>query len=192
MVNNISGVILAGGANKRFGGITKANVLIDGLSIISRIIAVIDKIFPEIFIVTDRPAEFREFTQCKIIADKYIKAGPLAGIHAALESASADAIFVFAGDMPFPDPEIIALQIDEFNKSKSDVLIPKVGRLIEPLHGIYCRSVVEDLEKFISGGERRAVRDFLNEVNVCYLELPDSGRTRKAFTNINFPSDLQG
>ena len=35
----ISGVILAGGANKRFGGITKATIIIEGEKIISRIIS---------------------------------------------------------------------------------------------------------------------------------------------------------
>ena len=38
MVNNISGVILAGGASKRFNGINKTRILIDGKTIISRMI----------------------------------------------------------------------------------------------------------------------------------------------------------
>ena len=48
MANKISGAILAGGSNKRFGGITKSNIVIDGETIISRIISTISDLFDEI------------------------------------------------------------------------------------------------------------------------------------------------
>jgi molybdenum cofactor guanylyltransferase len=192
MGNDISGVILAGGTNKRFGGITKANVIIGGDTIISRIISVLRDLFPEIIIVTNKPEEFRQFIQCKIVEDQYINAGPLGGIHAALKSASEDSIFVFAGDMPFPDKKIITDQINEFKKGEHDVLIPKIGQFIEPLHAIYRKKVLNDLEGFISERKSKAVRDFLNEVNVGYLEIPDTEQNKIAFTNINSPADLPG
>ena len=112
MANRISGVILAGGSSKRFGGTTKANVVINGETIISRIISTISDLFVEIIIVTNKPEEFQEFIQYKIVKDQYLKAGPLGGIHAALKASSEDAIFVFAGDMPFLDKEIISDKIN--------------------------------------------------------------------------------
>jgi molybdenum cofactor guanylyltransferase len=190
MANSISGVILAGGTNKRFGGITKANVVIGGETIISRMISTISNLFSEIIIVTNNPEEFRDFIQYKIVQDQYLKAGPLGGIHAALKASSEDAIFVFAGDMPFLDKEIITDQINEFHKREHDVLIPEVDQFIEPLHAIYRKSVLNDLERFLSAGKSRAVRDFLREVNVGYLNMPKTEKTEKAFANINSPSDL--
>jgi molybdopterin-guanine dinucleotide biosynthesis protein A len=191
MGNNISGVILAGGANKRFGGVTKANVIINGLSIISRIISVIEDLFPEIIIVTNNPDEFNEFIQCKIVVDQYLKAGPLGGIHAAFKSSSEDAIFVFAGDMPFLDKKIISDQINDFKKGEQDVLIPKVGQFIEPLHAIYRKSIMNELERFLIERKSRAVRDFLDQVNVGYFKISDTEQNKKAFTNINSPADLR-
>jgi molybdenum cofactor guanylyltransferase len=190
MANRISGVILAGGSNKRFGGITKANIIVGGKTIISRIISTISIVFDEIIIVTNTPEEFREFIQYKIVEDQYLKAGPLGGIHAALKASSEDAIFVFAGDMPFLDKEIITDQINEFNKQQHDVLIPEVNQFIEPLHAIYRKSVLNDLERFLFLGKSRAVRDFLSEVNVGYLQIPKTEKTEIAFANINSPSDL--
>jgi molybdopterin-guanine dinucleotide biosynthesis protein A len=190
MVNRISGVILAGGSNKRFGGITKANVVIDGKTIISRIISTISDLFVEIIIVTNKPEEFQEFIQYKIVKDQYLKAGPLGGIHAALKASSEDAIFIFAGDMPFLDKEIISDQINEFNKRGHDVFIPKVDQFVEPLHAIYRKSALNHLEKFLLEGKSRAVRDFLSEVNVGYFQLPKTEKTKLAFANINSPSDL--
>jgi molybdopterin-guanine dinucleotide biosynthesis protein A len=190
MANRFSGVILAGGSNKRFGGKTKANVIIDGKTIISRIISTISDFFDEIIIVTNKPEEFSEYIQYKIVEDQFLKAGPLGGIHAALKTSSEDAIFVFAGDMPFLDKEIISDQINEFNKREHDVIIPKVDQLIEPLHAIYRKSTLNHLERFLSEGKSRAVRDFLSEVNVGYLQIPKTEKTEKAFANINSPSDL--
>ena len=190
MANRISGVILAGGANKRFGGITKANVVIDGETIISRIISTISDLFVEIIIVTNKPEEFQEFIQYKIVEDQYLKAGPLGGIHAALKASSEDAIFVFAGDMPFLNKEIISDQISEFNKREHDVLIPEIDQFIEPLHAIYRKSTLNHLERFLSEGKSRAVRDFLSEVNVGYLQMTKNEKTKIAFANINSPSDL--
>jgi molybdopterin-guanine dinucleotide biosynthesis protein A len=190
MANRISGVILAGGSNKRFGGITKANVVIDGETIISRITSTISDFFDEIIIVTNRPEEFQEFIQYRIVKDQYLKAGPLGGIHAALKASSEDAIFVFAGDMPFLDKKIITDEINEFNKRQYDVFIPKVDQFIEPLHAIYRKSVLNDLEMFLSEGKSRAVRDFLCEVNVGYLQIPKTKKSELAFSNINSPSDL--
>ena len=190
MDTRISGVILAGGSNKRFGGITKANIVIGGKTIISRMISTISHLFAEIIIVTNNPEEFREFIQYKIVEDQYLKAGPLGGIHAALKASSEHAIFVFAADMPFLDKKIITCQINEFNKGNYDAFLPKVGQYIEPLHAIYRQSILNDLEKFLSEGKKRAVRDFLREVKVDYLQIPDTGQNKRAFTNINSPSDL--
>jgi molybdenum cofactor guanylyltransferase len=190
MVSRISGVILAGGSNRRFGGITKANVVIDGKTIISRMISTIRDLFDEIIIVTNSPEDFREFTQYKIIRDQYLNAGPLGGIHAALKASSQDSIFVFAGDMPFLDGEIITGQINEYYKLQYDILIPEIDRFIEPLHAIYKKSVLNDLENFLFEKKSRAVRDFLLKVNTGYLQIPKTKKTDIAFANINSPSDL--
>jgi molybdopterin-guanine dinucleotide biosynthesis protein A len=190
MAGKISGVILAGGSNKRFGGITKANVLIGGKTIISRMISTLRDLFDEIIIVTNNPEEFREFAQYNIVKDQYLKEGPLGGIHAALKASSEDSIFVFAGDMPFLDGEIIAGQINEYNKLQYDILIPEIERFIEPLHAIYRKSVLNDLEKFLYEKKSRAVRDFLIEVNTGYMQIQKTKRTELAFANINSPSDL--
>jgi molybdopterin-guanine dinucleotide biosynthesis protein A len=185
-----SGVILAGGANKRFGGIIKSNIIINGETIISRIISNINDLFYEIIIVTNNPSEFQEFVKFKIVEDLYRDAGPLGGIHAALKSSEQDAIFVFAGDMPFLKKEIISEQIRQFRLNEYDILIPKIGRFIEPLHSIYRISVLSDLERFITRGKNRSVRDFISEMNVGYMQIQESEENKRAFTNINSPSDI--
>jgi len=190
MACNISGIILAGGASKRFGGRNKAKILIGGETIMKRMISVMENIFDEIIIVTNMPEEFREFNRHKIIRDQFIKAGPLGGIHAAIETSSKEAIFVFAGDMPFITREIIINQINYFNAGNYDAIVPQINSLIEPLHSIYSNSVNETLKDILEGKDNFAVRDFLKKLNVNYMQLEDKEETRLAFTNINTPDDL--
>jgi molybdopterin-guanine dinucleotide biosynthesis protein A len=190
MENGISGVILAGGDNKRFGGILKSNTIIGGETIISRIIGTVRDLFNEIIIVTNTPAEFRECIHCKIVKDEFLKAGPLGGIHAAMKSAVNEAIFVFAGDMPLLDKRLIVGQIDAFNMGNFDILVPRIGRNIEPLHAIYRKSLLNDLEIFITGGKNRPVRDFISAAKVSYFDLQESEESKRAFTNINSPEDI--
>jgi molybdenum cofactor guanylyltransferase len=184
---DISGVILAGGESKRFGGINKSNIIVGGLSVISRIIDTISDIFEEIIIVSNKPDEFQSFSNFKIVTDQFLKVGPLGGIHAAMKASSNVSIFVFAGDMPFVDKEVILDQISHFTLSHPEAIIPCVGGFIEPLHAIYNNSIYNKLDEYLSGKNRYAIRDFLSNVDVDYLNLPSTEQIKKAFTNINTP-----
>ena len=186
----ISGVILAGGASYRFGGITKSNVIVGGKTIISRIIEVIEDLFREIIIVTNKPQEFLNYSRFTIVSDLYPKAGPAGGIHAAIRSSSHDAVFVFAGDMPFLDKNLIISQIAAFEKDKHDIFVPRTGSFIEPLHAIYRKSVLERIETFITEKHNRSLKDLILEADAGFFLLPDNTEIKKAFTNINSPSDL--
>ncbi|MCX6327118.1 MAG: molybdenum cofactor guanylyltransferase [Bacteroidia bacterium] len=190
MARNISGVILAGGANMRFNGITKANIVIGGKAIIFRIIDTIRNIFDEIIIVTNSPEEFKEYTNFKLVSDKFLNVGPLGGIHAALKASSKEVLFVFAGDMPLLNRTFILKQIEYYQSIKCDVLIPRINRNIEPLHAIYNVSVSEILEDYLGLEKEYAVREFIKRLNVSYMELEDSQETRKAFMNVNSQNDI--
>ena len=190
MFNNISGVILAGGDSSRFNGIIKSKIVINGRTIISRIIDTLDELFDEIIIVTNRPEEFTEYSSCKIIGDCIFNKGPLGGIHAALKMTDKEALFVVAGDMPLIDKDYIARQVDFYMKNVCEVLIPSVNNYIEPLHGIYKHTIMTILEDFLKKENNYALRDFFKIADTRYLEFEDSDKSKKAFTNINSPSDI--
>ena len=190
MAGKISGAILAGGAGSRFDGRMKPKIIIDGEPIISRIISVIRDIFDEIIIVTNYPEEFADFNFCKIVQDKILNAGPLGGIHAAMKTSSNDAIFVFAGDMPFLDKGIIMRLIETYNNSDCDALIPRIEEYIEPLHSVYSISLAEHLEAYLKSDQNNAVRDYIKSLNVRYLQFEGSEKIKKTFTNINSVSDI--
>ena len=169
MFNNISGVILAGGDSSRFNGIIKSKIVINGRTIISRIIDTLDELFDEIIIVTNRPEEFTEYSSCKIIGDCIFNKGPLGGIHAALKMTDKEALFVVAGDMPLIDKDYIARQVDFYMKNVCEVLIPMVNNYIEPLHGIYKKTIINSLEDFLKRENNYALRDFFKVSDTRYL-----------------------
>jgi molybdopterin-guanine dinucleotide biosynthesis protein A len=186
---NISGVILVGGENKRFNGVIKSNLIIGGRTILDRIVGTISDLFGEIIIVTNTPDKFGNYSSFRFTGDQYSNMGPLAGIHAGMKASALRSVFVFAGDMPFLDKEIIERQIDEYLRIKPLILVPKVNGLIEPLHSIYSNQLLPVLEEYLISDKRPAVRDFYNNTDVSYLKLTDSGKTRKAFMNINTPDE---
>ena len=186
----LSAAILAGGAATRFDGKVKSKIIIDGETIISRIISVLRDLFDELIIVTNNPEEFSSFNFCNIVRDEILNAGPLGGIHAAMKASSNDSVFVFAGDMPFLDRDIIINLLDTYKGSDCDGLIPVIEEYMEPLHAIYRISLAGNLESYLRSNQSFAVRDYIKTLNVRYFKLEDSERNKIAFTNINSATDI--
>ena len=190
MNNRISAAILAGGPASRMGGVVKPNLVICGETIITITLSLLKELFSEIIIVTNAPDEFTQYSECMIIKDRITGIGPLGGIHAALNAASCDAVFVFAGDMPLLNRSLIKKQIEFFEANSCDILVPKTGKSIEPLHSIYKRSILDKLDEYLSGKNDYAVRQFFRIAETRYMEIDDTEVVRNIFANINRPSDI--
>jgi molybdopterin-guanine dinucleotide biosynthesis protein A len=189
--DSISGVILAGGAGSRFGVENKTNIVMNGEKIIDRIINTLTLIFDEIIIVTNSPGEIMQPSGIIIGSDHFLNVGPLGGIHAAMKASSKEAVFIFAGDMPYLNKELIMKQIDFFYSDYAEVVLPMIKNYIEPLHGIYRNVLLVRLEEHLSSGKEYAVRNFLKNVDVRYLKLKGSREVLKSFTNINTPGEAR-
>jgi molybdopterin-guanine dinucleotide biosynthesis protein A len=107
-----------------------------------------------------------------------------------MKASATPLLFVFGGDMPWLSEELIRKQADEILSSPSDILVPRVNGLVEPLHSIYRCDIHEKLERYLLSDGNPAVIDFYRLVNTRYMELPSDPGTTRAFTNINRPEDL--
>jgi molybdopterin-guanine dinucleotide biosynthesis protein A len=188
MIDNISAVILAGGASSRLGGWTKARIRVGGKMIISRMLEVIKPVFEEIILVTNTAEEFREFGDLKMTYDEYKGAGPLGGIHAAIKVSEKTACFVFAGDMPLIDRDLILRETEFYLMHEKEIVVPLTGKFIEPLHSIYRNTIIHDLEAYLSDRNIKAVREFIRNRNIAYF-IPGESDI-KAFINVNLPADI--
>ena len=183
----LSAVILAGGKNSRIQR-EKSLIKIKGDHIIDIQVKILESIFEEIIIVTQKEDIIKKFPNLKIISDEFQNCGPLAGIHSALKKSNTEAIFVFACDMPFLDTHVIRRQILAFNRGNYDVLVPKHHAGIEPLHAIYSKASLIYLTECLCN-KNYSVRSFYNKVNVKYLNF--SNKKIVKFFNINTHIDLK-
>lgn len=159
------------------------------MQIITRTVSLLKPLFREI-ILAGWPADDSEKEGTITVADNFPGMGPLAGIEAAMKVSSAPWLFVYGGDMPWLSDVMITDQATAALKAPADVLIPRIGKSIEPLHAIYRCSLHPYLESYLRAGNDAAVRAFFRPLKVRYYDLPDDEKTLKIFTNINTPQDL--
>ena len=188
--HNINGVILAGGENSRFSGRTKANIVVEGKSILRSILDLVSPIFRETIIVANNLDEFREYHDFRIVRDVFKKVGPLGGLHAGLKASFSEAVFLLACDMPRLSEDIITYQIDLFFRSGCEILIPRIRQWDEPLHAIYSRGVYQRLDQFLGSTRKYDIKEFLQLAEVEYFNPEQKNFKHRVFTNINTPDDL--
>ncbi len=188
-MNNMTAVILAGGKNSRMKR-EKAFLKINRILLLEHTINVLKPLFSEIIIVTAKQEIKERFVEYKIVQDEFCGCGPLAGIHIALKNSEFDKIMVFACDMPNLSPNLIKKEIEEFQKYEKNiqVLVPKHSEGIEPLHAIYSKSVLKNIEENLLAG-KFSVRSFYEQIKIKYWTVDD--RFVGNFINVNCPEDLE-
>lgn len=192
-MNTISGLILAGGRNSRMGGKDKSRIALDGVPLIHSICELLLSVFGRVILVTNQPDLHRDLPEQVVMAsDQYKGRGPLGGLHAGLLRADTDAVFCLACDMPSLRRDLMEAQVREFRrrvKRGCQILIPRIGELIEPLHGIYLKTLEPLVREICRGEEGYSIRILLARAQTCYWDLEDG--TRPAFSNLNTPKDLR-
>jgi len=181
-----TGVILAGGKNSRFQGRIKSLELLNSSPILEHELSILSRLFYNILIITNSPNAFQAYSNYSIHEDIFKDKGPLGGIYAGTNYAPTPYIFVFGGDMPFLDPNLITRQMHQTNHKKADAIIPETCNGPEPLHGIYHTRIHHSLEKFLNEEKTFSVRTFLDHINTCFWQT----KTKKAYININTPEEL--
>ena len=188
-LDQITGVILAGGKSSRYGT-NKALVEINGMRLIDRVVQAMGSVFPHLLLVTNTPHEYA-YLQTPMVEDLIKGLGPLGGIYTGLEVISDNAGFFVACDMPFINPDLI-LHITELLEDFHAV-VPRVDWKIEPLYALYTKGCLPYIKEAIRTKEYQIVKVF-DRIRVRYLE-EDEIRAidpqLKTFLNINRPEELK-
>ena len=185
----ITSVIQAGGRSTRMGGRPKALLQLGGRRIIERVLAALTPVVDDVMLVTNTP-ELYAFLGLPMVADVYPGHGSLGGIYSGLKAASGDAAFTVACDMPFLHPDIVRLVVER--AGQGDVVIPRVGRRLEPMHAAYAKACLPHIEERLLAGQLKIV-EFLERVRVVEVAESDVAQYRDprvAFMNVNTPEEL--
>jgi len=185
----VSGVILSGGKNSRFGS-NKALIEINGKRIIDNLVANFKETFDEVIIVTNSPEEYL-YLDTILVSDIYKDCGSLGGLFSGLYYADNSYIFVSACDMPFVKNNIIKHLL--LFIGKYDVIVPKINGEYEPLFAIYSKKCLPFMERLIKNKDFKIINFFgkvkLKEVTETEIALLDP--EFKAFVNINTKEELK-
>lgn len=184
-------IILAGGKSTRMG-FDKQFLELNKKRLIDIIINKLKEEFEEIIIVTNKPEEYRKYTQ-KILSDKIKDVGPLGGIYTGLKESTFKYAFVIACDMPNISPDYIKYMKNIIEKQSVDLCITKNGDNIEPFHSFYSKAIVEDIKEYLLSG-RRNIKGLAKELNTLYIEEKWARKYSPdliIFENLNTQKDLK-
>ncbi|WP_320043026.1 molybdenum cofactor guanylyltransferase [uncultured Desulfobacter sp.] len=139
-----TGVILAGGCNRRLPGIKKTFHKVGSKTIMERIIRVFSKLFPQVILVVNDPKDFLGL-DALVVTDINPSRCSLAGLHAGLFYADYDWSYVTACDLPFLSEKVIRYLLAQRDLDKQ-IIIPQTRGGLEMLSALYHKSCLPRIE----------------------------------------------
>ncbi len=186
-----TGVILAGGQNKRFGGQNKAFIRVGGRRIVDRQLDTFRRLFGQVVLVTNDPAAYMD-VDALIVSDHYPDRSSLNGLHAGLFAASQEYAFFSACDAPFARPNLIRCVLDRIDP-KADIVMPSTQAGFEPMFAVYRKTCLPAMTHQLEQGLLK-IQGLFRKVRVKTVDEAELRRTDPeliSFFNINTPEDLK-
>ena len=175
-----SGAIIEGGVARRFGGLPKGLLTVDGESLLGRLARLLERHCAETFIVGDPDGPYGEMplvVRPDILPDK----GAPGGVHAALHYAAHEWVYILSCDLPFIRERTLKglSPADEF-----DVVMYHDGTKDQPLIALWRRSALAVLTRQLSE-KNPGFADILAELRVKRI----TPAVEQELTNINTRSE---
>jgi molybdopterin-guanine dinucleotide biosynthesis protein A len=189
MMNSISstitGVILAGGRSSRMGGGDKGLLPLDGLPLYRHVLVGLSRQVDKVLINANRHSDQYRLSGLPVVPDVLPDfLGPLAGMQAGLKAADTEWVVFVPCDVPvFPQDLVLRLWEKRLDAAAA---FASSGDRDHPAFALLNRSLLPQLELFLSRGERRVMLFFeqMNAQRVVFTAQPSE------FINLNTPQDL--
>jgi len=185
----MTGIILAGGENKRMG-VDKAFLKVAGMPMIEHILRALGSVVHRIIIVTNSPERYQAY-DVRVVTDRLDQRGPLTGIYSGLYSSGSEYNVVVACDMPFLNAGLLSYLMEL--APGFDAVVPAFGELTEPLHAVYSKRLLPVIEERICEDERR-IQSIFGSANIRYVtdnEISRFDPERRSFINLNTPQQFK-
>ena len=190
---DISCIVLAGGKSLRLGR-DKVLETVGNRNLLQWVVNNISSFGNNIIIVTAIKQSFPQFIgypRLRIVTDIYPGKGPLGGIYTGLAASDSFYNLVVACDMPFLNQALLRYMIQL--SANFDLVVPRLGNTVEPLHAIYSKDCLTPIEYLLKQGELEIIQ-LLTLVKVRYVEADEINRfdpDHLSFFNINTEADLE-
>ena len=183
----ITGVVLAGGLGRRMGGTDKGLQELRGQPMVHWVIERLAPQVDELLINANQNGERYAAFGHRVVPDQIPGfAGPLAGLHAALATATHPLVATAPCDSPFLPADLISRLFSALTAADADLAVAKTFDQAHPVFCLCQRSVLPHLTEFLESGGRKVDRWYstLNIVEVAFDDEAD------AFENINTHEEL--
>ena len=191
-VNNILGVVLAGGKSQRFGQ-DKSQVKLQDKLLIDYILSEIIDEFNETLIVANEKINFMSSNNISITKDFKSGLGPLGGVLTAMKWIKENDkkykwISTFPSDTPFFTKKELKFFYKNININKSKLFFIKSKETRHNIFGLWSLDLMDQLEKDLLKGERK-VEVWANSIGVSTVNI--NYKKLDPFFNINTKQDLK-
>ena len=182
MKHTIPAVIFAGGKSSRMGK-DKALLPFAGYNTLSefqynKLTSLFDKVY-----ISSKENKF-DF-DARVITDRYEESSPLVGIISLFETIEINEVFILSVDAPFIDEKVIDVLL-KYKDNKCDAIIAQSPSGVQPLCGIYKRSILPLAQKHFKEGNHR-LNDLLKKAHTQFVTFDDN----TPFTNLNHPHEYK-
>lgn len=191
MTPRLLGAVLAGGAGRRFGG-PKADVSVDGVSMVGRAVATLKAVVGEVVVVSSRPVASVEV---RVLPDRTPDAGPLGGLETALLHAvesGHDGVLLLACDLPLVPPDLLTAVSAALGDAPAAAPARAGGEDgIEPLCAVYRVDVLSWVKEQLECGNR-SMHALFRAVGGRVIPASElSPSSADALLNVNTSHDLR-
>jgi len=193
MIDQLTGIVLAGGRSRRFGS-PKAMACWQGRRLIEEVVSDLCPLFSRILVMVKEPNEYRfleGFDGVHVGKDIVRDLHPLGGIYSGLLACKTEHAFVSACDMPSLEPRLVE-RLYGVGKDH-DAAIPVWNGIPQTLRGIYRRSCLGPIEEMLDKS-RLSIQELLREVRTCFLREEEVKRIDPvgfSFVDIDTPVDFR-
>ena len=183
----ISGVVLAGGLARRMGGAAKGLQLLAGKPLAQWVVERLQPQVDEVLINANRKIAGYASLGYPVISDRVPGfAGPLAGLHAALASATHPLVACVPCDSPRLPADLVERLYHALASQRCDLTLARTCAQRQPVFCLCRRALLPHLTQFLHDGGRQPGL-WYSTLNACEVAFDDEVA---AFCNINTPDDL--
>ena len=185
-MNEVSGIVLAGGQGRRMGGVDKGLQLLRGKPMVAWVLERFAPQVSEILVNANQNLEAYARFGYRVVPDALGGfAGPLAGLHAGLAAASHPLAVTVPCDSPFLPLDLVVRLRSALGAN--DLAVAKTGEQPHPVFSLVRRAVLGHLSEFLAGGGRK-IDAWYASLKVVEVPFDDEA---EAFRNINTREELK-
>ena len=186
--------ILAGGTASRLDGADKAQLEVNGKTMLTHIMEQLPKDMTLFLSYNRSEGELKMGERVyRVLKDQVEHIGPLGGIHTVLTCAKKDGyvrLLIVACDMPWYNMSITDVLMQVADEETDAVVIRTRDGRTHPLCGIYRINCLPVIEQMIEEKNYK-LQILLDRVRTKYLSADEASLQEKWFTNVNTSEDYR-